>query len=97
MLRTRRFSTPFYIFCKLSKITLEFISELIIINYSFNIALKFSLKTTRELLLNSMMVYNSVENFNHTYLRDTASESDSLKETFEKAWSALLNNNKSKP
>ena len=44
-----------------------------------------------------MMVYNTAENFNHTYLRDTASESDSLKETFEKAWSALLNNNKSKP
>ena len=44
-----------------------------------------------------MMVYNTAENFNHTYLRDTASESDSLKETFVKVWSALLNNNKSKP
>ena len=41
-------------------------------NYSFNIHFKFSLKTTRELLLNSMMVH-SVENVTHT-------ESDSSKE-----------------
>ena len=65
MLRTRRFSTSFYIFCKRSKITLEFISEPINMNYFFNITFEFSLKTTSELLLNSMMVY-SVENFTHT-------------------------------
>ena len=65
MLRTRRFSTSFYIFCKLSKITLEFISELINMNYSFNIPFKFSLKITRELFLNSMMVY-SVKTFTQT-------------------------------
>ena len=92
MLRTRRFSISFYIFCKFSKITLEFISELINMKYSFNIPFKFSLKITRELLLNSLILY-SVENFTHTQLRVTASELDSSKETFVKAWSSLSNNN----
>ena len=40
-----------------SKITLEFISKLINLNISFNIPFKINLKTTRELLLNSMMVH----------------------------------------
>ena len=61
MLRTRRFSTLFYYLDKLPKITLEFIIELINMNYPFNIPFKLSLKTTRK-LLNSMMVY-SVRNF----------------------------------
>ena len=65
-------------------------------NSSFNIPFKFSLKTTRELLLNSMMVY-TIETFTHTYLRYAAFESESSKETFVKAWSSLLNNNKWKP
>ena len=42
---------------KLFKITIYFINELIILNYSFNISFKISLKITLELLLNSMMVY----------------------------------------
>ena len=58
MQRTRKISTPFYIFLDArSKITLEFISELINLNISFNIPFKISLKTTKELLLNSMMVH----------------------------------------
>ena len=52
----------FFVFWQLSKFTLEFISELINMSYSFNIPFKFSLKTTRKLLLNSMMVY-SVKSF----------------------------------
>ena len=64
VLRKGRFSISFYLFCKLSNITLEFISELINMNYSFNILFKFSLKSTRELLLNSMIVC-SVESFTH--------------------------------
>ena len=32
-------------------------TELISLNYSFNISFKISLKTTKELLLNSMMLY----------------------------------------
>ena len=92
MLRIRRFSTPFYIFCKFSKTTLEFISELINMKYSFNIPFKFSLKITRELLLSSLILY-SLENLTHNQLRVTASELDSSKKTFVNAWSSLLNNN----
>ena len=33
-------------------------SKLINLNYSFNIPFKISLKTTKELILNSMMVYS---------------------------------------
>ena len=50
-------SQPHFIsFFMLSKFTLDFISELINLNYSFNIPFKISLKPTRELLLNSMIV-----------------------------------------
>ena len=52
-------SQPQFIsFCKLSKITIDFISELINLKYSFNIPFKISLKATREIPLNSMMVYS---------------------------------------
>ena len=61
----KKIFNPILYFCKLFKITLEFISELINMNYSFNIPIKFSLKTTKEFLLNSMMVY-FVENFTDT-------------------------------
>ena len=47
-----------YLFFKLSKITLDFIIELINLNYSFNISFKISLQTTRELSLNSIIVYS---------------------------------------
>ena len=57
--RERAESQPHFIsFCKLSRFTLDFISELINLSYSFNIPFKISLKTTTELLLNSMMVYS---------------------------------------
>ena len=45
-------------FYKLPKITVDFISELINLNYSFTIPLKISLKTSWELLLKSVMVYS---------------------------------------
>ena len=52
-------SQPHFIFYfKLSKVTLEFINELINLNYSFNIFFKINLRTTRELLLNFMMMYS---------------------------------------
>ena len=35
----------FLFYCKLSKVTLDYISELINLNYSFNIVFKYSLKT----------------------------------------------------
>ena len=39
---------PHFIFyCKLSKLTLDYISELIKLNYSFNLPFKFSLKTIK--------------------------------------------------
>ena len=39
-------SHPHFIFyCKLSKVTLDYISEPINLNYSFNLPFKFSLKT----------------------------------------------------
>ena len=57
--REQEQSQPHFIsFCKLSKITLDFISELINLNYSFNIPFKISLKTVGELLRNTMMVYS---------------------------------------
>ena len=41
-------SHPNFIFCcKLSKVSLDYISELININYSFNLPFKFSLKTIK--------------------------------------------------
>ena len=41
-------SHPHFIFyCKLSKVTLDYISELININYSFNLSFKFSLKPSK--------------------------------------------------
>ena len=41
-------SQPHFIFyCKLSKVTLDYISELINLNYSFNLPFKFSLKTIK--------------------------------------------------
>ena len=52
--REQEESQPHFIpFRKLSKIALDVITELIDLNYSFNIPL-----TTRELLLNSIMVYS---------------------------------------
>ena len=39
--------THFIFHCKLFKITLDFIRELINLDYSFNIAIKISPKTTR--------------------------------------------------
>ena len=57
--REQEESQPHFIsFCKLSKITLDFISKLINLNYSFYVLFKISLKTTRELLPNSKMVYS---------------------------------------
>ena len=52
MLHPRRMeqveSHPHFIFyCKLSKVTLDYISELINLNYSFNLPFKFSLKTIK--------------------------------------------------
>ena len=55
----------FIFYCKLSKvITPDYISELINLNYSFNIPFKSSLKTiTMGLLMNSMMVYQNMNHF----------------------------------
>ena len=41
-------SHPHFIFyCKLSKVSLDYISEMINLNYSFNLTFKFSLKTIK--------------------------------------------------
>ena len=57
--REQEDSQPHFIsFCKLSKITLDFISKLVNLNYTFSIPFKISLKTTWELLLNFIMVYS---------------------------------------
>ena len=56
--REQEESQSYFISCKLSKITLDVISEQINLNYSFNIPFKISLKTTRKILLNFMMVYS---------------------------------------
>ena len=37
----------FIFYCKLSKVTLDYVSELINLNYSFNLPSKFSLKTIK--------------------------------------------------
>ena len=39
------YHSHFLFYCKLSKVTLDYISELINLNYSFNIVFKYSLKT----------------------------------------------------
>ena len=54
--REQKESPSYFISCKLSKITLDVISEQVNLNYSFNIPFKISLKTTRDILPNFMMV-----------------------------------------
>ena len=47
-----------YFFANFQKLLQTASSELINLNYSFNIPFKTSLKATKELLLNSMMAYS---------------------------------------
>ena len=85
-------SQPYFIFYyKLSKITLDYVSELINLKYAFNIPFEIFLQTV--IMGTSSRFHDGVQlNILPTLsLLDTASELSS-KETFVKAWSSLLNN-----
>ena len=62
--------TRFIFYCKFSKITLDFISELISLKYAFNISFKIALKTII-MGTSSRFRYGvpTVKHFTHTYLR----------------------------
>ena len=86
-------SQPYFIFyCKLFKITLDIIIELINLKYVFDIFFKITLKT---IIMGTSSQFNDGVQLNifPTYSSDTTSKLDS-KETFVKAWSSLLNNNR---
>ena len=86
-------SQPYFIFhCKLSKINLDFISELINLKYAFNIPFKITLKT--------IIIGNFSQLHDGTQLNVLPTLSSEIlllnwveKKTFMKAWSSLLNNN----
>ena len=60
-------SHPHFIFyCKLSKVTLDYISELINLNYSFNLPFKFSLKTIKMGSF-SILWWCTFKNSTHTF------------------------------
>ena len=86
-------SQPYFIFyCNLFKITLDIIIELINLKYAFDILFKITLKT---IIMGTSSQFNDGVQLNifPTYSSDTTSKLDS-KETFVKAWSSLLNNNR---
>ena len=86
-------SQPYFIFyCELFKITLDIIIELINLKYVFDIFFKITLKT---IIMGTSSQFNDGVQLNifPTYSSDTTSKLDS-KETFVKAWSSLLNNNR---
>ena len=86
-------SQPYFIFyCKLFKITLDIIIELINLKYVFDIFFKITLKT---IIMGTSSQFNDGVQLNifPTYSSDTTSKLNS-KETFVKAWSSLLNNNR---
>ena len=71
-------SHPHYIFyCKLSKVILDHISELINLNYSFNIPSKFSLKTIKMGYF-SILWWCTFKNSIHTLRSDTHASLQSL-------------------
>ena len=89
--KEQKYSQPCFIFYyKLSKITLDYVSELINLKYAFNIPFEIFLQTV---IMGTSQFHDGVQlNILPTLsLLDTASELDS-EETFVKAWSSLLNN-----
>ena len=71
-------SHPHYIFyCKLSKVILDYISELIDLNYSFNIPSKFSLKTIKMGFF-SILWWCTFKKSIHTFRSDTHASLQSL-------------------
>ena len=71
-------SNPHYIFyCKLSKVILDYISELIDLNYSFNIPSKFSLKTIKMGSF-SILWWCTFKKSTHTFRSDTHASLQSL-------------------
>ena len=67
----------FMFYCKLSKVTLDYISELINLNYSFNLPFKFSLKTIK-IGSFSILWWCTFKNSTHTFRSDTHASLQSL-------------------
>ena len=71
-------SLPHFIFCcKLSKVTLDYISELINLNYSFNLPFKFSLKTIKMGSFSILWRW-TFKNSTHTFRSDIHASLQSL-------------------
>ena len=69
---------PHFIFyCKLSKVTLDYIIELIKLNYSFNLPFKFSFKNIKMGSF-SLLWWCTFKNSNHTFRSDTHASLQSL-------------------
>ena len=67
----------FIFYCKLSKVTLNYISELIKLNYSFNLPFKFSFKTIKMGSF-SILWRCTFKNSTHTFRSDTHASLQSL-------------------
>ena len=64
-------------YCKLSRVTLNYISELIKLNYSFNLPFKFTLKTIKMDSF-SILWRCTFKNSSHTFWSDTHASLQSL-------------------
>ena len=64
-------------YCKLSKVTLDYISELFNLNYSFNLPAKFSLKTNKMGSF-SILLWCTFKNSTYTFRSDTHASLQSL-------------------
>ena len=86
-------SHPHFIFyCKLSKVTLDCISELIKINYFFNLPFRFSLKTIKTGSF-SIIWWCTYKNSTHTLRSETHASLQSLswRWIWQNQWTLILN------